>query len=204
MPWVEITVALISAATTLGAVLLSSYLKNKITHNRERNVKTRIRRDTEVYQILNDIRKKFNFSRVSIIQFHNGTKYYTGESIQKASVSFETVSPGVKPMANSMQDVPLGTMTYSLYKLAMDGKLCIPDVNNCEDERYANLMRAYDEISHYSFKIEDDSGWIGVLSADHTMTQPDLSEACCEWMKIQASRLSILLSLHNRSHATNE
>jgi len=188
---------------TMGAVILSSYLKNQKSKKSDHDIVNRIARDTVIHEILASIRKKFNFSRVAIIQFHNGTKYYTGESIQKASVSFETVSPGVHPTSTSMQDVPLGTMTHSLKHIADAGLFCVDDVNECEDEHYANVMRAYNEISHYAFKIEDDSGWIGVLMADRCedkADEPALTPACCEWMKIQASRLSVLLAVSDRSY----
>jgi len=203
VPWVEITVALISAASTIGAILLTNYFKVKKNHDKEKDIASRVRRDTVIYEILIDIRKKFNFGRVSISQFHNGTKYYTGESIQKASVSFETVAPGISTMSSSMQNVPLGTMTYSLSRLSKEGKFCVEDVDKCGDNHYANLMRAYDEKAHYAFKIEDPNGWVGVLVADFCTSQTDvkpLTDACCEWMSIQASRLSSILALSNKNY----
>ena len=199
MPWIELLVALITSLTTLGAVWLAYYLKNR----NHVTIEQCVRRDTVIYQILSDIRRKFNFGRVGIMLFHNGSNYYTGEPMQKATATFETVSPGIDPIGPTMRDVPLSTMSYSLSKIMDEGALCIADVDQCDNDHYADLMRAYDEKSHYAFKISNNNDWVGVLIADHCTSQGEvlpLTTAHCEYMSVQAARLSTLLSLSNRSY----
>ena len=196
MPWVEILVSVISASATLLAVVL----KNYYTKSKSHNIEKRIKRDVVLYKILTDIRKKFNFSRVAVAQFHNGNKYYTGEPIQKFSISFETSSPGIPQLSSSMKDIPLGTITYVLSNVSANGFFCVENLSKCGNDNFANLMRAYDEQAYYVFKIEDDSGWVGMLIADYCKVSEPLTPVSCEWLRVQASRIATLLTLSNQTY----
>ena len=199
MPWIELIVALITSLTTLGAVWLAYYLKNR----KHVSVEDTVRRDTVIYQILSDIRRRFNFGRVGISLFHNGSNYYTGAPMQKASISFETLAPGITPIGPSMKDIPIGNMSFSMSQIADNGSFCVDNIEECEDEHYRNLMAAYDEVSHYAFKISDNGNWVGVLIADYCESQEGtepISAASCEYLSVQASRLATLLSLSNKGY----
>jgi hypothetical protein len=202
--WTEVLVALISSITTLAALFITNYLKHRNT--KKDNITHRIQRDVVVYEILNNIKAKFKFSRVVIILFHNGSKYFSGEPIQKASVVFETVSPGIDPIGKSMQDIPVSTMTVALKAIANDGWFLVDDINSITDEHYKNLMRSYNETHHYSYKIEDVDGWIGILICDYTSDnpQPALSKECVEYIRVQAGRLATLLKLTNKIYGVHK
>ncbi len=208
MPWKEIIIALISASATLGAVWLTYFLNARAAKNKNNQdeMSNRIKRDFVVYKILNDIKKKFIFSRVIVIQFHNGSKYYTGEAIQKASVAFETLSPGVAPLSKNMQNIPLSTMTTSLRPISEDGIFKVDDIEELEEGHYKFLMEAYNEVGHFSFKIEDDTGWIGVLVCSYTKDNPrqHLTDACLEFLRVQAARVGGILRLTNKSYTIRQ
>lgn len=199
MPWADIIVALISAAATLGGVWLSNIFKAK--KHGSNILPKHIQRDTVIYEVISSLREKFHFSRVVVILFHNGSKYYHGEPMQKASVAFETLFPGVEPLAKSMQDVPVSTMTYSLKILSETGRFIVHDVSKLDNPNYRNLMLSYNETQHYAFKVEDENGWVGVLVCDYTNNEhAPLNDQCAEYIKIQAGRLATLLKLSNKSY----
>ncbi|HNW88200.1 MAG TPA: hypothetical protein PKN48_00925 [Bacteroidales bacterium] len=202
--WTEVIVALISSITTLAALFITNYLKHK--NAKKRSLNHRIQRDVVVYEILNSIKTKFKFSRVVIILFHNGSKYFSGEPIQKASVVFETVSPGIDPIGKSMQDIPVSTMTVALKAISSEGWFLIDDIEKIDDEHYKNLMKSYRETQHYSYKIEDVDGWIGILTCDYTVenSQPPLTRECAEYIRLQAGRLATLLKLTNKIYGVHK
>lgn len=150
--------------------------------------------------------------------FHNGSKYFSGEAMQKSSVVFETMSPGIDSVSPSMRDIPVSTMTYLLLQLDKKGRFIAHDVEDPKvigDNHYRDLLLSYKEKRHYAFKIEDDNGWIGVLTcayvvsdADNNVSEADnnipiLSNACIEYIDVQCGRLATLLKLSNKKYAVS-
>lgn len=196
--WTDVVVVLISSITTIAAIILGNYLK---TRKQKKDIVTNcIQRDVVIYEILNDLREKFKFSRVIVALFHNGSKYYNGEAAQKFSVVYETVAPGIDPATKSMQNIPISIMTYGLKHVAKLGYFFTDDVNTIPDEHYKNLLKSYKETKHYSYKIEDEVGWTGILYCDYTEDNDHecLSDVCAEYIRVQAERLSTLLKLTNK------
>lgn len=54
---------------------------------------------------LNDFRKKYEFDRVGIFQFHNGGKFFQGKSMKKFSMTYESVAPGYEKIKRTQQNV---------------------------------------------------------------------------------------------------
>lgn len=200
--WVNIITCLIGVFGTLFGIWLKNYLESKKGNNK---VDRQIQRDVVIYEILNNLRTKFNFSHVLLLLFHNGSKYFNGDPIQKASIVFETTAPGIERVTPSMQDVPLTTMTHALKPLSKDGWFLVNDIEAVEDPHYKNLMRSYRETKHYSFKIEDPDGWVGILTCDYTTDNdhPALTDACAEYIRVQSGRLTNLLKLTNKNYGAS-
>jgi hypothetical protein len=203
----NIVIAVLSSLTTLLTLFLTNYFKNKKSNINSLS-EHRIQRDVVIYEIINSLKNKFKFSRVLIILFHNGSKYYNGESIQKASVVYETIEPGVTPTGTTMRDIPVTTMTSSLKELSKTGKYLVWNVDDISDEHYRNLMKSYKETKHFSFKLEDETGWIGVLTCDYTTDSlasatsatSCFDSTCVDYIEVQAKRLSLLLKLTNKTY----
>lgn len=86
---VAILVAFISSVTTLIAIWLRNYLEKrstKIGNPFAYNAKYR-----KITEILEEIRLEIGATRVSLFEFHNGGKLYSGQSEQKMSMKAETM-----------------------------------------------------------------------------------------------------------------
>ena len=87
--YVALLVAFISSATTLLAIWLRNYLEKrstKIGNPFAYNEKYR-----KITEILEEIRVEIGATRVSLFEFHNGGKLYSGQSEQKMSMKAETI-----------------------------------------------------------------------------------------------------------------
>ena len=57
---------------------------------------------------LDTLKDEFKVDRIWITQFHNGGHYYpTGKSIQKFSIFYEVVEPGVDSIKMMFQNIPV-------------------------------------------------------------------------------------------------
>jgi hypothetical protein len=56
---------------------------------------------------LESLRVEWSADRASIIQFHNGGFFSNGESMQKFTVTYEEISPGVNTLSKVLKNIPL-------------------------------------------------------------------------------------------------
>jgi len=193
----DILVALIASATTLLGIYLRNLLEKKKV--KQTRVTVAVGRDLLVYELLNDLRDKFCFSRVIVMLFHNGSKYYNGEDIQKESAAYETVTPGVPVMARGLLDVPISADNYLLSKLHESGVFRMDSIEDISDEAYRDLIQSYKITGMYSFKLVDKIGWFGFLMCSYNnflgeKMHPILTDACIANCQLQAKRLSSMLT----------
>jgi len=56
---------------------------------------------------LHNLRNQWEADRAIVIQFHNGGHFFIGGSMQKFSVTYEDISPGIAPLYKVLQNIPL-------------------------------------------------------------------------------------------------
>ena len=197
----EIITAIIASLTTIVVTFLTYLLK--LRYDNKKKVTTtedRIRRDNILYSIISELKSRFGFDRVLIYMFHNGSSYYTGETMQKVSVGFEATAANICPIAHTLQNIPAGIFNRLLNYLLNNLLVSITDTNQEQDDHFRNFLRSYDIGSYYAVRIEDDRGWNGILSCEyHNSRQHEpLPEEDVEYIRIQAARISTLLKLTNK------
>src|ERR1700744_5627379 len=71
----------------------------------DNSVEKEINHNDDVYQKLRTFFKDHFCDRLLVIQYHNGSNYYSGRSIQKTSCTYEVVYPGVSSVIRDIQNV---------------------------------------------------------------------------------------------------
>lgn len=85
----------IQTGVVVGAAIW--WLIRKIFQKKEpHSLNDTIKDDIVIYDFLADLLFEYNAIRSYVIQFHNGAKYYSGQPIQRLTVSHEKVRPGIK------------------------------------------------------------------------------------------------------------
>lgn len=114
--WIELGVALSLIVTAFIAGRWKELIKKKKKANIDWSV------HTQIHEFLTELRVITHAARAQLIQFHNGEYFLDGVSMQKLSMTHESLSNGVSSEIHNKTNVLL-----SLYSTLMD-KLDLNDV----------------------------------------------------------------------------
>ena len=174
-----IVVALITAV--IGPAVLEwvrAKLKKTEIEDKRSPIDEAIEVNTLVDEQLNIIIEELGCDRVWVAQFHNGGHFYpTGKSIQKFSIFYEKVVPGVLTIQHTFQNVPCSLFPKALAQLYKQGELAIPTYEG-EDYDLTSVSRPYNTKSFYMIALDDLHGkFIGVMAIafdqEYTLTKED-------------------------------
>ena len=149
---------------------------------------------------LDTLKEKFKADRIWITQFHNGGHYYpTGKSIQKFSIFYEVVEPGVDSIKMMFQNIPVSLFSRSTNELLEKDYIAIPDF---KDEKVATYGLKYtaDETgckSTYIFGIFDiNNRMIGTLGIEYVKRKKLLESSDIQILEIEAAQIGGVLHNH--------
>jgi hypothetical protein len=129
---VQVLIAFITGV--LGPVLLQ-YVKTHLDKKSDKKdpIVQDIEYDTIVDEHLENLKEILDYDRVWISQFHNGGNFsYSGRSMHKFTMFYETVAPGVSATLGQFQNIPNSLFAKSLAELMKNGEYAIEDF---EDEK---------------------------------------------------------------------
>jgi len=149
---------------------------------------------------LDTLKEEFKADRIWITQFHNGGHYYpTGKSIQKFSIFYEVVEPGVDSIKMMFQNIPVSLFSRSTNELLEKDYISIPDF---KDEKVATYGLKYtaDETgckSTYIFGIFDiNNRMIGTLGIEYVKRKKLLESSDIQILEIEAAQIGGVLHNH--------
>ena len=149
---------------------------------------------------LDTLKEEFKADRIWITQFHNGGHYYpTGKSIQKFSIFYEVVEPGVDSIKMMFQNIPVSLFSRSTNELLEKDYIAIPDF---KDEKVATYGLKYtaDETgckSTYIFGIFDiNNRMIGTLGVEYVKRKKLLESSDIQILEIEAAQIGGVLHNH--------
>jgi hypothetical protein len=122
----------------LGPILLQ-YVKTYLEKKSEKKdpLIQDIEYDTIVDDQINSLREELKMDRVWINQFHNGGHFnYSGKSMNKFTMFYETVSTGTSSTIGQFQNVPTSLFSKSLAEIMKVGELTIEDYENDKKPQY--------------------------------------------------------------------
>ena len=189
--WVPLLTALVGS---IGTVLSIKYRHN-LQLKRERakcHVQEAVEQDGELLGKLDELRENVGASRACIYQFHNGGEYYTGRSMQKFSMTYETVSNGISRNIKERQGIPVSACNETLRKLIKDRRLYCIDVKKDMPESLCKYVALEDGTkSMYKWAIYDlEKRALGYLQIDFVSKKKNLSEADIQDLEMSAIKIA--------------
>lgn len=123
--------------------------------------------DGKIYPILWRMLIEFQAARIYIIQFHNGDKFYSGQSIQRYSISHEVYIPNLQPIRKNYTMIPI---TYRMHdiinRLKLTGLISVTNIGELpDDDVHKDFMNLHETIALHKFHIMDSQmRTIGILT----------------------------------------
>lgn len=188
--------AVIGAGATLGATILSYWLKiNHEKSNKHLLLKDHVDQNENIYEALDCVVEKFKCDRAHIFEFHNGDTYYSGSSQQKFSSTYEVVGDGISSEGSVLQNLRISSFNTLIKDVINHGCFMCEDINDIETEAEKCHLKRQGVKSVYSFSIKTLTGKIiGVFSIDYVLSRKKMKEEDIVFLKNQAKILSGYLS----------
>ena len=149
---------------------------------------------------LDVLKDEFKADRVWVMQFHNGGHYYpTGKSIQKFSMFYEVVEPGVDSIKMMFQNIPVSLFSRSTNEVLENDHIAISDF---KDETIATYGLKYTANetgckSAYIFGIFDiNNKMIGTLGIEYVKRKKALESSDIQVLEIEAAQIGGVLHNH--------
>lgn len=191
-------------ATALAAIIMAtiaivgdkvlSFFKKRKEPGAQTFEKTWILNE-ELYPIMWGLLVEYEAIRVFIIQFHNGDKFYSGQSIQKMTCSHEVKKPREKGVKQSIIGVPVDGETHNiLSKIRSEEIYEVEDAGTVQDIDLKERFSYLGVKSKYCFGIHDSSGRIVGVLYMHFGRKGGLENA--HGPRMTVSEISSLLNKH--------
>lgn len=189
--WVPVLTTAIGA---LGALLTIRYKHNLELKKLETEcpVQIAVGKDTELMSKIEDLLNVSGADRACIYQFHNGGEYYTGRSMQKLSMTYESVKPGISHLQIDRQNIPVSACNATLAPMITDRRLLVTDV---EKEMEDSLCKFYaieaGTKSVYKWTVYDlQKRAIGFFQVDYVTRKKKLSEEILQDLEMAAIKIA--------------
>jgi hypothetical protein len=156
----------INTAIAGGIGILVLLLKNYLSRKKEDPIRHQNIIDDNVLAALNYIRKELNADRVLIQEFHNGGKYYSGNSQHKLSITYEVCNKGISSIFRKFQNVR-ATALCNIIKRTIKEKSFIIQLKN-DESAYGHDLRQFgtNSVAYGVLKTLTDST-MGLLSIQY-------------------------------------
>lgn len=142
-------------AAIIGLIGLFITPTVKFFINKLNNVRT-FDEEAEFSYILNNelslIKHEYGALRVFINYYHNGGHFYSGQSIQKTSMSHESYDENrTHSILPKFQSIPISYLSSLVYLLNRDGKVIQSSLESIEDHTFRRILKEENVHSHIAF-----------------------------------------------------
>ena len=195
---------LVAVITALVGPAGLEYVKSKLSKPVSKDiVRDDIERNLVIFDEISEIRDALNGDRIWISQFHNGGHFlHTNKSIQKFSITYEDVKPGVSSIIHLFTDIPLSLYSRSMNYIMENKHLWIADFKDDTIATYGLKSAAEATGTNASyviglFDIVTDK-CIGTMGIDYR-TKKKLTQTQKDFLIERGSRLAGYLSVYLKS-----
>ena len=199
-----IGMVLVAVITALIGPAVLEYIKVKLSKPISKDiVKDDIERNLVIFDEISEIRDMLDADRIWISQFHNGGPFlHTNKSIQKFSITYEDVKPGVSSIIHLFTDIPLSLYSRSMNYIMENKHLWISDFKDDTIATYGLKSAAEATGTNASyvvglFDIVTDK-CIGTMGIDYR-TKKKLTQTQKDFLIERGSRLAGYLSVYLKS-----
>ena len=199
-----IGMVLVAVITALIGPAVLEYIKVKLSKPISKDiVKDDIERNLVIFDEISEIRDMLDADRIWISQFHNGGHFlHTNKSIQKFSITYEDVKPGVSSIIHLFTDIPLSLYSRSMNYIMENKHLWISDFKDDTIATYGLKSAAEATGTNASyvvglFDIVTDK-CIGTMGVDYR-EKKKLTQTQKDFLMERGSRLAGYLSVYLKS-----
>ena len=196
-----IGMVLVATITALIGPAVLEYVKVKLSKPISKDiVRDDIERNLVIFDEISEIRESLDGDRIWVSQFHNGGHFlHTNKSIQKFSITYEDVKPGIGSIIHLFTDIPLSLYSRAMNHIMENRYLWIPDF---KDEQIAtcglkSAAEATGTNATYAIGLFDivTDKCIGTMGIDYR-TKKKLTPAQKDFLIERGSRLAGYLSMY--------
>ena len=199
-----IGMVLVAVITALVGPAGLEYVKAKLSKPVSKDiVRDDIERNLVIFDEISEVRETLNADRIWICQFHNGGHFlHTNKSIQKFSITYEDVKPGIGSVIHLFTDIPLSLYSRAMNHIMDNRYLWIPDFKD-EEVATCGLKSAAEATGTNAtyaiglFDIATDR-CIGTMGVDFR-TKKKLTQVQKDFLIERGSRLAGYLSIYLKS-----
>lgn len=199
-----IGMVLVAVITALVGPAGLEYVKAKLSKSTSKDiVKDDIERNLVIFDEISEIRETLDGDRIWVSQFHNGGHFlHTNKSIQKFSITYEDVKPGIGSIIHLFTDIPLSLYSRAMNHIMENRYLWIPDfkdetVATCGLKSAAEATGTNSTYAIGLFDIVTDK-CIGTMGIDYR-TKKKLTQVQKDFLIERGSRLAGYLSIYLKS-----
>jgi len=191
----EIWVPLLTAIVGSIGTILSIKYRHRLEQKRmaaKCPVEIAVGKDAELIVKIDELLEVSGADRASIYQFHNGGEYYTGRSMQKISMTYESVKAGISHLQIARQNIPVSACNATLHPMVKDRRLLLADV---EKDMEDSLCKFYaieaGTKSMYKWTIYDlQKRAIGYFQVDYVTRKKKLNEEILQDLEMAAIKIA--------------
>ena len=161
-------------------------------------IKESVKNTSVIENELEEIRAELKADRVWLAQFHNGGNFYpTGKSIQKFSIFYEVIRPGIASIVHTFSNIPTSLYSKAFSRLMEDEGIFIEDFENETIATYGLKSYADSTASKSTYILplfSLDDKFIGMIGVDFVLDTEELEKDEWEHFQIYAGRIAGFLS----------
>lgn len=177
----EVLVAIIGSLSAGGLLWLRHFLeqsaKKKESEKPKDSVLAAIEHNDQIDIKLEFLREALLADRIAIYRFHNGGYYYPHTAMQKFSMVYERVSPGIASLIHSHQNFLVSAFHWFLNRAVKEKNFYYPNIEDIEEYALKDFLRQYGVLSMYAFPIKSLNGnKLGVFCIQYIKDEQTLTE----------------------------
>jgi hypothetical protein len=182
----ELIAAIIGAISTLVGV----FLTHKLRAQKDPLPKD-IDRNDNIYAALSYLITETEADRCYVYEFHNGDYYYSGNSQQKFSNTYEIVEEGISCEAAQEQNLRVSSYNFFIKQLINEGGVCYANTEKIPDPLFKEKMhnKGIQSISCVPIKLLNGK-IIGILGIDYVKHKVNCDGEMFNLLKNQARIIS--------------
>lgn len=191
------TLVLVAVITSVIAPVLMQIVKHFLFKSKtpaalkkEDAIVIKLQQEHQIVDRLEKIRKKFNVDRVWVAIFHNGSHTFSGKSMQKFSLVYESVKTGISIEGPNTQNLPTSLFTTLFTEVATKGIYRILDTTVTGSSGNSSLQGFFESRGIKSFlavsMLDIEDKIVGLLCIDSVHDIINLTDRDVESIKYEA------------------
>ena len=163
---------IIASVITAFATLMSVWMSRRfIGKGRDPVVEDTVK-STNVYTALDYTMNEMDADRAYVLEFHNGSHYYSGRGQKKFSCTHETVEEGISHQCNSSQSIEYQITMDTLQNLLIKNTFHTEIVKKFQIKIFQNVLSRSGTLSIFNVPIKTLNGKIiGILGVDYVKSK---------------------------------